>query len=86
VTYFFGVTYTGGGSPGDSFTVEFFSGPDCTGNTLDSVSLATVNSSNTWEKVTGSKKTPAGTMSARFSSYIYLRGMDQVYLGTTNKF
>ena len=86
VTYYFGVTYSGGGVPGDNFTVEFFNDTDCNGNTLDTVALSTVNSSNTWEKVSGSKKAPTGSKSARFSSFISLRQMDQVFLGTVNKF
>jgi hypothetical protein len=86
--YYFGVKYTGGGSPGDGFTLDFYSKPGCAGDLLGTLNLSTIDPSTApaWVSASTSSTSPPGSQSARFSSYIYLRGLDQAYVGTVDKF
>lgn len=84
--YYWALWYTGGGSPGDSFSIDFYGNANCTGTYLGSQSIVTIDPgmAPNWVSDKVALTSPAGAQSVLMTSDMYLRGMDQVYFGTQN--
>jgi len=85
--YFLGTLFTAG-APGDDLDATFYSGAGCTGTELETLSIPLDFGDDAWRSSPKGQFNfaPSGAKSALVWTHFILRGIDQIYFGTVDRF